>query len=116
MYNGLLFTYLLYLFIHRIPIVWIRDALKGDMHVYIIAFLCLIRYLYVYNYTNIYICKGAIRELEEESSLIVSGENMLRRGYIVFNMKESKKIMKVHVYESWYAFMYIYTYIRVGIY
>lgn len=59
---------------------------------------------------NICVCIGAIRELEEESSLIVSGENMLRRGYIVFNMKESKKIMKVHVYESWYAYMYIYIY------
>ena len=45
--------------------------------------------------------QGAIRELEEESSLMVSGENMLHRGYLVFNMKESKKIMKVHVYETW---------------
>jgi hypothetical protein len=110
MYNGLLFTYLLYLFIHRIRNLWIKDALNGDMHVYIIASLCLIRYGYVHNCTNICICIGAIRELEEESSLIVSGENMLRRGYIVFNMKESKKIMKVHVYESWYAYMHIYIY------
>jgi 8-oxo-dGTP pyrophosphatase MutT (NUDIX family) len=45
--------------------------------------------------------QGAIRELEEESGLVVSAENMLRRGYLVFNMKESKKIMKVHVYEAW---------------
>ena len=45
--------------------------------------------------------EGAIRELEEESSLVVSGENMLRRGYLVFNMQESQKIMKVHVYETW---------------
>ena len=45
--------------------------------------------------------QGAIRELEEESSLVVSGENMLARGYLVFNMKESQKIMKVHVYETW---------------
>ena len=45
--------------------------------------------------------QGAIRELEEESSLVVSGENMLQRGYLVFNMKESQKIMKVHVYETW---------------
>ena len=45
--------------------------------------------------------QGAIRELEEESSLIVTGENMLRRGYLVFNMQESQKIMKVHVYEAW---------------
>jgi 8-oxo-dGTP pyrophosphatase MutT (NUDIX family) len=45
--------------------------------------------------------EGAIRELEEESSLIVAAENMLPKGYLVFNMKESRKIMKVHVYESW---------------
>lgn len=45
--------------------------------------------------------EGAIRELEEESSLVVAAENMLPKGYLVFNMKESQKIMKVHVYESW---------------
>jgi hypothetical protein len=66
--------------------------------------------MYVCNYANIHKYVGAIRELEEESSLVVSGENMLHRGYIVFNMKESKKIMKVHVYESWCAFMHIYLY------
>lgn len=40
--------------------------------------------------------EGAIRELQEESGLVVS--NLSRVGYLVFNMKESQKIMKVHVY------------------
>ena len=40
--------------------------------------------------------EGAKRELEEESS-IVSNE-LVRRGYLVFNLSDSKKVMKVHVY------------------
>ena len=42
---------------------------------------------------------GALRELEEESSLI--SNDIKRVGYLVFNMIESKKLMKVHVFESW---------------
>lgn len=42
---------------------------------------------------------GAIRELEEESSLVT--DKLVRRGYLVFKMIESSKIMRVHVFESW---------------
>ena len=45
--------------------------------------------------------EAAARELNEESGL--KAEELLRRGYLVFNMKESKKIMRVHVFEC-YAF------------
>ena len=39
-----------------------------------------------------------VRELQEESGLVVDKKNLCRHGYIVFNMKNSKKIMNVHVY------------------
>jgi len=42
--------------------------------------------------------EAAIRELKEESGLD-AGE-LLRRGYLVFDMKESCKLMKVHVFET----------------
>ena len=44
------------------------------------------------------ILQGAIRELEEESGLKVDDDKVTRVGYLVFNMEESQKIMKVHVY------------------
>lgn len=50
--------------------------------------------------------EGAIRELFEESSLIVAEKDMLKRGYIVFNMKVSKKIMKGSTY--YYIFLIIF--------
>ena len=40
--------------------------------------------------------EGAKRELEEESGLVAN--ELTRRGYLVFNMQDSRKIMKVHVY------------------
>ena len=42
--------------------------------------------------------EGAKRELHEESSLIAN--TLQRVGYLVFNMKESAKLMKVHVYRT----------------
>ena len=40
--------------------------------------------------------EGAKRELEEESTLVAN--KLINRGYLVFNMHDSRKIMKVHVY------------------
>ena len=40
--------------------------------------------------------EGALRELQEESSLIAN--KLTNRGYLVFKMHDSRKIMKVHVY------------------
>jgi 8-oxo-dGTP diphosphatase / 2-hydroxy-dATP diphosphatase len=45
--------------------------------------------------------EAAIRELKEESNLVVQPADLKRRGYIVFNMKESNKLMRVHIFESW---------------
>lgn len=94
----------------------INDTSNGCTHICIPSYVYVYFSMHLHKCMNIYIYMhvliGAIRELEEESSLIVSGENMLPRGYIVFNMKESKKIMKVHVYESWYSYMYICAYIH----
>ena len=42
--------------------------------------------------------EGAYRELQEESSL--HADSLVRRGYFVFNMKESKMLMRVHVFTS----------------
>jgi 8-oxo-dGTP diphosphatase/2-hydroxy-dATP diphosphatase len=39
--------------------------------------------------------EAALRELNEESSLVASA--LSRKGYIVFNMKETNKIMKVKI-------------------
>jgi 8-oxo-dGTP pyrophosphatase MutT (NUDIX family) len=47
------------------------------------------------------IVEAAIRELKEESDLDVAQENIKQVGYLVFNMMESKKIMRVHVFETW---------------
>jgi 8-oxo-dGTP diphosphatase/2-hydroxy-dATP diphosphatase len=49
--------------------------------------------------SNESIKEGALRELEEESSLI--SNDIKRVGYLVFKMIESNKLMKVHVFESW---------------
>ncbi len=43
--------------------------------------------------------EGAIRELWEESGVVT--KSLKRLGYLVFNMLESGKVMRVHVYESW---------------
>lgn len=43
--------------------------------------------------------QGALRELEEESTLKAS--NMKRVGYLVFKMLETAKIMRVHVFDTW---------------
>lgn len=40
--------------------------------------------------------EGARRELEEESNLVANA--LVRRGYIVFNMIQSKMLMRVHVF------------------
>jgi 8-oxo-dGTP diphosphatase / 2-hydroxy-dATP diphosphatase len=40
--------------------------------------------------------EAAKRELEEESGLIAN--SLERLGYLVFHMEESRKIMKVHIY------------------
>lgn len=42
--------------------------------------------------------EAAKRELTEECSLVAN--TLQRRGYIVFNMLESKKIMKVNVFSK----------------
>ena len=42
--------------------------------------------------------EGAKRELMEECSLETS--SLTRRGYLVFDMEESNKILKVHVFET----------------
>jgi ADP-ribose pyrophosphatase YjhB (NUDIX family) len=44
--------------------------------------------------------EGALRELEEESSLI--SNDIKRVGYLVFKMIESNKLMKVHVFELYF--------------
>mmetsp|Transcript_10283 Transcript_10283/g.16846 ORF Transcript_10283/g.16846 Transcript_10283/m.16846 type:complete len:160 (+) Transcript_10283:291-770(+) len=41
----------------------------------------------------------AVRELQEES--FIDAQEMIRRGYLVFKMLESNKIMRVHVFETW---------------
>ena len=41
--------------------------------------------------------QGAIRELQEECGITVT--SLERVGYLVFNMIESQKLMKVHVYK-----------------
>jgi 8-oxo-dGTP diphosphatase / 2-hydroxy-dATP diphosphatase len=41
---------------------------------------------------------GAMRELMEECSLQTT--SLSRRGYLVFHMEESNKVLKVHVYET----------------
>ena len=43
----------------------------------------------------------ASRELQEESGLIAEASSLKRMGYLVFKMIEAKKILRVHVYESW---------------
>ncbi len=43
--------------------------------------------------------EGAIRELWEESGLVT--KSLKRLGYLVFNMFDSGKVLRVHVYESW---------------
>lgn len=41
----------------------------------------------------------ANRELREECN--ISAHKLDRKGYLVFNMEESNKVLKVHVYETW---------------
>eukprot|EP01035_Chromulina_nebulosa_P017626 gene17626-23203_t len=43
--------------------------------------------------------EGAKRELEEESTL--RSQDLKSIGYLVFRMLDSRKYMKVHVFESW---------------
>lgn len=42
---------------------------------------------------------SAKRELQEESTLIAN--SLTRIGFLVFKMLESKKMMRVHVFETW---------------
>lgn len=43
---------------------------------------------------------AAIRELQEESNLTVAPAELHQRGYLVFEMQQSKKLMKVWVFEA----------------
>jgi 8-oxo-dGTP pyrophosphatase MutT (NUDIX family) len=43
---------------------------------------------------------AAIRELREESSVVVQRSDLHKRGYLVFEMQQSQKLMKVHVFEA----------------
>eukprot|EP01038_Epipyxis_sp_PR26KG_P005132 gene5132-7148_t len=43
--------------------------------------------------------EAAIRELKEESALNTT--DLQRKGYVVFKMIESSKIMRVHIFETW---------------
>ena len=43
---------------------------------------------------------AAIRELREESSLEVRLEDLKSKGYLVFKMIETNKLMRVHVFEA----------------
>jgi 8-oxo-dGTP diphosphatase / 2-hydroxy-dATP diphosphatase len=43
--------------------------------------------------------QAAIRELEEESGIVAN--SLKRVGYLVFTMCHSKKLMKVHVFETY---------------
>ena len=42
---------------------------------------------------------GAKRELDEECSLNI--QSLKRRGYLVFDMAESQKMLKVHVFDTY---------------
>lgn len=42
--------------------------------------------------------EAAVRELEEESGVITKVNSLKKKGYLVFNMEKSNKLMKVHVY------------------
>ena len=42
--------------------------------------------------------QAAVRELEEESGVITNVNSLNKKGYLVFNMEDSNKLMKVHVY------------------
>lgn len=46
------------------------------------------------------IVDATIRELFEESALQVQPADLIKRGYLLFKMEESKKLMHVHVFES----------------
>lgn len=45
--------------------------------------------------------QAAVRELYEESSVTCNQEDLLSMGYIVFKLEDSRRYMKVHVYQVW---------------